>query len=163
MNVNLGVLEIAHSIFREWRSPACFDAFWSTIKLVQSRFLVPYFQLFEVTIKLPLATPNPSMHRPSTYTTTLQVRTLPQSSRTAMRRSSRGDLVTLCSLWRGSRHSSRQMYVVVAYHPPVPFTSRLDLSHSQPDEPAPSLPSRVRTGIIEIAKVRASTFLCLFI
>ena len=43
------------------------------------------------------------------------------------------------------------------------FTRRLDLSHFQPDEPMPSLPSRFRTGIIEIAEVRASTFLCLFI
>ena len=77
-----------------------------------------------------------------------------------MRFSSRGDLATSCSLWRGTCHSSRQKYVVVASHPPVPFTRRLDF---QPDEPTPSLPSRIRTGVIEIAKLRAFTFLCLFI
>ena len=59
MNINLGVLETAHSIFREWRSRARSDAFWSIIKLVHSKFLVPYFQLFDMTIKLPLATPKP--------------------------------------------------------------------------------------------------------
>ena len=64
MNINLGVLEIAHSIFREWRSRARFDTFWSIIKLVHSKFLVPYFQLFEMTIKLSLATPDPSILRP---------------------------------------------------------------------------------------------------
>ena len=42
----------------------------------------------------------------------------------------------------------------------MPFTRRLDF---QPDEPTPSLPSRIRTGVIEIAKLRAFTFLCLFI
>ena len=43
------------------------------------------------------------------------------------------------------------------------FTRRLDLSHFQSDEPMPSLPSRIRNGIIEIAEVHASTFFCLFI
>jgi exportin-2 (importin alpha re-exporter) len=59
MNINLGVLETAHSIFREWRSRARSDAFWSIIKLVHAKFLVPYFQLFELTIKLLPATPDP--------------------------------------------------------------------------------------------------------
>jgi exportin-2 (importin alpha re-exporter) len=59
MNINLGVLETAHSIFREWRSRARSDAFWSIIKLVHSKFLVPYFQLFELTLKPLLATPDP--------------------------------------------------------------------------------------------------------
>ena len=58
-----------------------------------------------------------------------------------------------CTLWRGTRHSSRQRYVVVASLP-------LDLSHFQSDEPTPSLPSRVRAGVIEIAEVCASPSLC---
>jgi exportin-2 (importin alpha re-exporter) len=33
--------------------------FWSIIKLVHSKFLVPYFQLFELTLKPLLATPDP--------------------------------------------------------------------------------------------------------
>jgi hypothetical protein len=53
MNINLGVLETAHSIFREWCSRARSDAFWPIIKLVHSKFLVPYFQLFELTSSLP--------------------------------------------------------------------------------------------------------------
>ena len=58
MNINLGLLETAHSIFREWRSRARSDAFWSIIKLMHSKFLVLYFQPFKMTIKL-LATPEP--------------------------------------------------------------------------------------------------------
>ena len=80
-----------------------------------------------------------------------------------MRRSSWGQMVTSCSSWLGTFHSSRQMYVVVASHLLVPFTRRPDLSHFQPDEPTLSLPSRIYTGGLEIAKVRTSTFLCVFI
>ena len=56
MNIDLGVLdsETIHSIFHDWRSCACFDAFWSIIKLVHRKSLVPYFWLFEMTIKLPI-------------------------------------------------------------------------------------------------------------
>ena len=80
-----------------------------------------------------------------------------------MRRSSWGQMVTSCSSWLGTFHSSRKMYVVVASHLLVPFTRRPDLSHFQPDEPTLSLPSRIYTGGLEIAKVRTSTFLCVFI
>jgi exportin-2 (importin alpha re-exporter) len=58
-NINLGVLETAHSIFRSWRSQARSDAFWSIIKLVHSKFLAPYFALFQLTISRLLATPDP--------------------------------------------------------------------------------------------------------
>jgi exportin-2 (importin alpha re-exporter) len=57
-NVNIGVLETAHSIFRSWRSQARSDAFWSIIKLVHSKFLVPYFNLFELTISRLLPSPD---------------------------------------------------------------------------------------------------------
>jgi exportin-2 (importin alpha re-exporter) len=58
-NINLGVLETAHSIFRSWRSQARSDAFWSIIKLVHSKFLAPYFGLFQLTISRLLASPDP--------------------------------------------------------------------------------------------------------
>jgi nuclear export receptor Cse1 protein len=58
-NINLGVLETAHSIFRSWRSQARSDAFWSIIKLVHSKFLTPYFGLFQLTISRLLASPDP--------------------------------------------------------------------------------------------------------
>ena len=63
MNISLGVLKTAHSIFREWRSRARFEAFWSIIKLVCSKFLVLYFHFFEMNIKLPLVTSDPSIRR----------------------------------------------------------------------------------------------------
>jgi exportin-2 (importin alpha re-exporter) len=58
-NINLGVLETAHSIFRSWRSQARSDAFWSIIKLVHSKLLAPYFALFQLTISRLLASPDP--------------------------------------------------------------------------------------------------------
>ena len=63
MNINLGILETAHTIFREWRARS--DACWLIIKLVHCKFLVPYFQLFKMTIKLLPATrrQNPSTRR----------------------------------------------------------------------------------------------------
>ncbi len=63
MNINLGVLETAHSIFRDWRSRARSDAFWSIIKLVHGKFLAPYFQLCELTMKSLLTTPDPLLAR----------------------------------------------------------------------------------------------------
>src|SRR5712672_3720705 len=62
-NVNLGVLETAHSIFRSWRSQARSDAFWSTIKLVHSKFLAAYFKLFEFTISRLLPSPDQLLAR----------------------------------------------------------------------------------------------------
>lgn len=59
MNIDLGLLETAHSIFREWRS----DAFWLVLKLVHSNFLMPSFRLFVLTIKPLLATPDPLLAR----------------------------------------------------------------------------------------------------
>ena len=56
---------------------------------VHSKFLVPYFQLFEMTIKLLLATPE--WLYSSISITTSHVRTLLQDSRTAMRGTSRGN------------------------------------------------------------------------
>ena len=61
MNINLGVLETAHSNFCEWRSlhTRAQTAFWSIIKFVHSKFLVLYFQLLEMTMTLILATSDP--------------------------------------------------------------------------------------------------------
>ena len=129
MNINLGILETAHSIFREWHARS--DAFWLIIKLVHSKFLVLYFQLFKMTIKLLPATrcQNPSTRRLWLYSSA-SITTSHARSCLRVRAS--------CSSWRGTCHSFRQTYVVVASLP-------LDLSHFQPDEPTPSLPPRICT------------------
>jgi exportin-2 (importin alpha re-exporter) len=51
-NVNLGVLETAHSIFRPWRSQVRSDDLFSTINLVLSRFCAPFLALFRQTAQL---------------------------------------------------------------------------------------------------------------
>jgi exportin-2 (importin alpha re-exporter) len=59
-NINVGVLETAHSIFRPWRSQSRSDQLFTTINLVLSKFLAPFQQLFTYTIQRVLATPPPS-------------------------------------------------------------------------------------------------------
>ncbi|KAF7419339.1 importin-alpha export receptor [Pleurotus ostreatus] len=48
-NVNLGVLETGHSIFRQWRAHVRSDELFSEINLVFDRFMTPFLQLFQQT------------------------------------------------------------------------------------------------------------------
>lgn len=47
--VNLSILETAHSIFRPWRAETRSDDLFSTINYVLERFAKPYFQLLSHT------------------------------------------------------------------------------------------------------------------
>ncbi|KAI0283530.1 CAS/CSE protein [Russula brevipes] len=104
--INFGVLETAHSIFRSWRSQARSDAFWSTIKLVHSKFLASYFRLFQLTISRLLASPD-----------ALLAQTM----------------------------ATGYFMQLMEWNPPQLQTD--------PEEPTPSLPSRIRTGVLEIAEL----------
>lgn len=55
--VNVGVLETAHSIFRPWRAEARSDALFTEINYVLERFTQPFLQLFMHTASLLFATP----------------------------------------------------------------------------------------------------------
>lgn len=59
LNINLGVLETAHSIFAPWRSQSRSDDLFSTINLVLEKFTVPFLQLFQLTLQLLFSTPSP--------------------------------------------------------------------------------------------------------
>ncbi|KAI9320966.1 armadillo-type protein [Dichotomocladium elegans] len=48
---NNGILQIAHSIFKRWRSQFESDSLFSDIKYVLDRFCQPYLQLLEITDK----------------------------------------------------------------------------------------------------------------
>jgi exportin-2 (importin alpha re-exporter) len=135
MNINLGVLETAHSIFREWRSRARSDAFWSVIKLVHGKFLVPYFQLFELTIKPLLATPDPLLAQTMAVLIDLYYDLTCQ------------DLAPEFEDRHETFFAEGTGYFMqlMAWDPPQLQTD--------PDEPTPSLPSRIRTGVIEIAEM----------
>lgn len=55
-NVNLGVLETAHSIFRPWRAQVRSDDLFTTINIVLARFIQPFLALLRQTAEL-LLTP----------------------------------------------------------------------------------------------------------
>ncbi|KAI0077557.1 Cse1-domain-containing protein [Panus rudis PR-1116 ss-1] len=54
-SVNVGVLQTAHSIFQPWRAATRSDALFSVINYVLSRFSKPFLQLFEHTANLVLS------------------------------------------------------------------------------------------------------------
>lgn len=57
--VNIGVLETAHSIFRPWRAATRTDALFTTINYVLSRFVTPFLQLFSHTANISFSSPSP--------------------------------------------------------------------------------------------------------
>lgn len=57
-NVNIGVLETAHSIFRPWRAQVRSDALFTVINFVLSKFMDPFLELFRATSRLLLASPS---------------------------------------------------------------------------------------------------------
>jgi exportin-2 (importin alpha re-exporter) len=48
-NVNIGILQTSHSIFRQWRAHVRSDALFTEINLVFSKFMTPFLQLFRQT------------------------------------------------------------------------------------------------------------------
>ncbi|KAF5343738.1 hypothetical protein D9756_011534 [Leucocoprinus leucothites] len=62
-NINIGVLETAHSIFRPWRAQVRSDPLFTVINFVLSKFMDPFFGLFRQTSQLLLSTP-PSSNYP---------------------------------------------------------------------------------------------------
>ncbi|KAI0636204.1 Cse1-domain-containing protein [Trametes polyzona] len=58
--INIGVLETAHSIFRPWRAEARSDALFTIINYVLARFTRPFLQLFLHTTNLLFSSPPPA-------------------------------------------------------------------------------------------------------
>ena len=58
--VNIGVLETAHSIFRPWRAETRSDVLFTVINYVLSRFTRPFLQLFLHTTTLLFSSPPPA-------------------------------------------------------------------------------------------------------
>ena len=156
-NINLGVLETAHSIFRSWRSQARSDAFWSIIKLVHSKFLTPYFALFQLTISRLLATPDPLLAQTMAVLVELFY-----------------DLT--CQDLAPEFEDNHEIFFaaetgffmqLMEWNPPQLQTdvrifsapSRRNTESLQSDEPTPSIPSRIRTAVLEIAEVRLLLFI----
>ncbi|KAJ4471965.1 CAS/CSE protein [Lentinula aciculospora] len=51
-NINIGVLQTGHSIFRHWRAHVRSDLLFTEINLVFSKFMTPFLQLFRQTASL---------------------------------------------------------------------------------------------------------------
>ncbi|KAH7882920.1 CAS/CSE protein [Phlebopus sp. FC_14] len=58
-NINIGVLETAHSIFRAWRSQVRSDELFTEINFVFSRFMTPFLQLFQQSANFLFMSPSP--------------------------------------------------------------------------------------------------------
>ncbi|KIM38838.1 hypothetical protein M413DRAFT_75629 [Hebeloma cylindrosporum] len=65
-NINVGVLQTAHSIFQQWRAHVRSDELFTEINFVLSKFMDPFMQLFRQTAGLLLTTPslNPALTSP---------------------------------------------------------------------------------------------------
>ncbi|KAF9027107.1 Cse1-domain-containing protein [Hymenopellis radicata] len=59
-NINVGVLQTAHSIFGPWRAHVRSDQLFSEINFVFSIFMQPFLQLFRQTATLLLSNPSPN-------------------------------------------------------------------------------------------------------
>ncbi|KAF9463182.1 CAS/CSE protein [Collybia nuda] len=78
-NINIGVLQTAHSIFRQWRAHVRSDQLFSEINLVLSKFMTPFLKIFRQTASLLLSNtgPNPALTTPiEKYTTLAQAMVL---------------------------------------------------------------------------------------
>lgn len=69
-NVNLGVLQTAHSIFQQWRAHVRSDELFTEINFVVQKFMTPFLQLFRQTAGLLLS--NPSSTAASNYASVAQ-------------------------------------------------------------------------------------------
>lgn len=59
-NINVGVLQTAHSIFQQWRAHVRSDELFTEINFVLSKFMDPFMQLFRQTASLLLTKPSPN-------------------------------------------------------------------------------------------------------
>lgn len=146
-NINLGVLQTAHSIFQQWRAHVRSDQLYTEINLVLSKFMEPFMQLFRQTAMLLLKTPspNPSLITPaSNYVLLAQAMVL---------------LVDIyydltCQDLPPAIEDSHEEFFgpgtgwFQAFLVWDPVELRVD-----PDDTTPSLTSQIKTGILEIAEL----------
>ncbi|CAA7263712.1 unnamed protein product [Cyclocybe aegerita] len=146
-NVNVGVLQTAHSIYQQWRAHVRSDQLFTEINLVLSKFMEPFMQLFRQTAALLLTnpSPNPTLTSPKEkYVALAQVMVL---------------LVDIyydftCQDLPPAIEDSHEEFFAPgtgwfqAFLPWDPADLRGD-----PDDTTPSLTSQIKTGILEIAEL----------
>ncbi|KAF8650732.1 hypothetical protein AX16_005105 [Volvariella volvacea WC 439] len=147
-NVNIGVLETAHSIFNRWRALVRSDALYTEINLVLSKFVDPFLQLFRQTATLLLTKPSPNpalTSPPEKYALLAQSMTL------------LADIFydfTCHDLPPAIEDSYDEFFaptngwfqVFLSWDPP-------ELKKDDPEDATPSLTSQVKTKVLEIAEL----------
>ncbi|OCH89837.1 Cse1-domain-containing protein [Obba rivulosa] len=137
--VNIGVLETAHSIFRPWRAATRSDALFTTINYVLERFTRPFLQLFLHTTSLLFSSPPPANLAVVAQAQValvdifydLTCQDLPP------------DIEDAHAQFFGPENGL--FLQLLAWNPPQ--------LESDPDDTTPSLPSKIKTGILEIAEL----------
>ncbi|KAK0485031.1 CAS/CSE protein [Armillaria novae-zelandiae] len=146
-NINVGVLQTAHSIFNQWRAHVRSDKLFSEINFVFSKFMDPFLQLFRQTATLLLSNPSPN---PALTTPTSNYMTLAQS------------MVLLIEIFHDftcqdlppaieDTHAEFFGTTQGWFHNFMPWNPQ-EL-RGDADDPTPSLPSQIKTRILEIAEL----------
>ncbi|KAG6868898.1 hypothetical protein C0993_008196 [Termitomyces sp. T159_Od127] len=148
-NINIGVLETAHSIFCKWRAHVRSDDLFTEINLVLKTFVKPFLQLFRQTATL-LKDPstNPSLTTPlSNYTLLAQAMVL------------LNDIFydfTCHDLPPDIEDAHAEFFAPGTGWFQLFLTWDSTELKGDPDDTTPSLPSQIKTGILEIAELQQS-------
>ncbi|KIP01732.1 hypothetical protein PHLGIDRAFT_336871 [Phlebiopsis gigantea 11061_1 CR5-6] len=141
-SVNIGVLQTAHSIFQPWRAATRSDSLFSVINYVLERFSKPFLGLFQMTAHSLLT------NAPGDATSTLALR----AQAMALMIDIFYDLT--CQDLPPDMEDSHAVFFGPESGLFLQFLA-WDPAELQgdPDETTPSLPSLIKTGILEIAEV----------
>ncbi|KAH0580356.1 hypothetical protein H2248_001858 [Termitomyces sp. 'cryptogamus'] len=145
-NINIGVLETAHSIFRKWRAHVRSDDLFTEINLVLKTFVKPFLQLFRQTATL-LKDPstNPSVATPLTnYALLAQAMVL------------LNDIFydfTCHDLPPDIEDAHAEFFAPGIGWFQLFLTWDSAELKGDPDDTTPSLPSQIKTGILEVAEL----------
>ncbi|KAH9945469.1 CAS/CSE protein [Epithele typhae] len=142
--VNISILETAHSIFRPWRAASRSDSLFSVINYVLSRFSRPFLQLFFHTASLILSDSKPPNFVQASQAMVLLVDIY-------------YDLVCQ-DLPPDFEDSHAQFFAaenglfikLLVWDPPQ--------FHTDPDDTNPSVSSQIKTGILEIVELYIKIF-----
>ncbi|OBZ72875.1 Importin-alpha re-exporter [Grifola frondosa] len=136
-DVNIGVLETAHSIFRPWRAQARSDELFTMINYVLSRFTRPFLQLFLHTASL-----------------LFSAASLPNLAQVAQAQAILIDIFydLTCQDLPPDLEDTHEQF----FGPETGLFLRLllwDSPNCRPDDTVPSIPSQIKTGILEIVEL----------
>ncbi|KAF9447282.1 Cse1-domain-containing protein [Macrolepiota fuliginosa MF-IS2] len=137
-NVNIGVLETAHSIFRPWRAQVRSDPLFTVINFVLSKFMNPFLELVRVTSKYLFTSPPPPNYVQLAQAMVLLIDIFHDLTCQ--------DLPPAIEDDYDEFFGEKGLFFAFLGWDPVEL-------RSDPDDVAPSFPAQVKTGILEIAEL----------